>query len=241
MPQFGPASYNPQNSRYEGFPLSGWVTDDFHTWSEWRKARGLGWHTGVDISDGTVDGSPIRAPAPGIVRYIEGNPDNSAGLGYYVTLEHDDHMFTAYCHLMERCPLPQNSRVNRGDVLGRMGHTGVGSGPHLHWMFAATNNGGMSRTEGGLWRALNFITMNPSDAVGPLPPPPPPPPAPVPPPTPGPADGQPAQVYIIKSGDILGRLANDWGCTVDDICRLNSIADPDRVFAGQWLSIPPRR
>ena len=52
MPQFGPASYDPQNSRYEGFPLSGWVTDDFHTHSEWRKSRGLGWHTGVDISAG---------------------------------------------------------------------------------------------------------------------------------------------------------------------------------------------
>ena len=142
---------------------------------------------------------------------------------------------------MERCALPQNSRVNRGDVLGRMGHTGVGSGPHLHWMFAATNNGGMSRTEGGLWRALDFLTMNPSDAVGPLPPPTPPPAAPVPPPVLGPAGGQAPPAYIIKAGESWAGWRMTGVATIDDICRLNSIADPDRIFEGQWLSIPPRR
>ena len=45
-------------------------------------------------------------------------------------------------------------------------------------------------------------------------------------------------VHTIAPGDTLSDLAEGWGVTVEEVARLNGIADPNRVRIGQELIIP---
>jgi hypothetical protein len=83
-------------------------------------------HAGVDFR-GTV-GTPIRAPNAGIVvlaanLYYSGNTvilDH--GLGLYSYLGH-----------MSNFSVKEGDRVQTGEIVGKVGATGVVTGPHLHW------------------------------------------------------------------------------------------------------------
>ena len=41
--------------------------------------------------------------------------------------------------------------------------------------------------------------------------------------------------YIIQSGDTLGKLADKFHVSIEDICKWNNIADPNVINAGQKL------
>lgn len=47
-----------------------------------------------------------------------------------------------------------------------------------------------------------------------------------------------AATYTLQPGDTLGAVARRHGVSVDALARANRIADPNRVFAGQVLTIP---
>jgi LysM repeat protein len=65
-------------------------------------------------------------------------------------------------------------------------------------------------------------------------------PTPAPPsPTAGPP-GEPI-VYKVQSGDSLSSIADKFGVTVDDIVKVNNIANPNEIYAGQELIIPPKK
>ena len=44
--------------------------------------------------------------------------------------------------------------------------------------------------------------------------------------------------YVVKSGDVLGIIAREFGVSVQEIVRANQIEDADRIMAGQILVIP---
>ncbi|WP_206796612.1 LysM peptidoglycan-binding domain-containing protein [Amycolatopsis sp. MtRt-6] len=44
--------------------------------------------------------------------------------------------------------------------------------------------------------------------------------------------------YQIKPGDTLSGIARRFGTTVAALAARNGIADPNRIYAGQWLDIP---
>lgn len=44
-------------------------------------------------------------------------------------------------------------------------------------------------------------------------------------------------VYKVKSGDTLSAIAKRYGVTVADIQKRNNIANPNKIFPGQLLSI----
>lgn len=48
----------------------------------------------------------------------------------------------------------------------------------------------------------------------------------------------PMMQYKIRQGDTLSEIAQRFGTTVDDLARLNNIADPNRIRAGQTIEIP---
>lgn len=48
----------------------------------------------------------------------------------------------------------------------------------------------------------------------------------------------PAGLYIVKAGDTLGTIADNFETTVDEIMALNSIADPNKIEVGQEIIIP---
>ena len=46
------------------------------------------------------------------------------------------------------------------------------------------------------------------------------------------------QEYTIQSGDTLAKIAETFGTTVEALAKLNGIADPDTIFAGDILKLP---
>ena len=45
-------------------------------------------------------------------------------------------------------------------------------------------------------------------------------------------------IYVVQSGDTLGRIAERFGVTVQSIVERNALASPDAIQAGQRLEIP---
>ena len=45
------------------------------------------------------------------------------------------------------------------------------------------------------------------------------------------------EFYIIKWGDTLTSIAKKFGTTVDELCKLNGIQNPDLIFAGNQIRI----
>ena len=92
------------------------------------------YHLGVDI--GASWGSDIYATKAGTVMLA--NEGWNYGLGYCVKIQHDDGTSTVYGH-MSRVIAVTGQRVAQGQVIGKIGSTGVSTGPHLH--FEITENG----------------------------------------------------------------------------------------------------
>lgn len=47
------------------------------------------------------------------------------------------------------------------------------------------------------------------------------------------------QTYVVREGDTLSGIAARFGVAEEAILKANGISDPDRVFVGQELVIPP--
>lgn len=84
-------------------------------------------HMGLDIAVPT--GTPIQAPAAGIVSFV--GPDLFL-TGGTVLLDHGHGLSSSFLHL-SRIDVREGQRIERGEVLGAVGATGRASGPHLHW------------------------------------------------------------------------------------------------------------
>lgn len=88
-------------------------------------------HLGVDLA--APSGTPVRAAAGGSV--VESG--RSGGLGIAVRLTHGDGVTTTYGHLSEIAPgIVEGRTVERGQVIGWVGSTGLATGPHLHYEVA---------------------------------------------------------------------------------------------------------
>jgi murein DD-endopeptidase MepM/ murein hydrolase activator NlpD len=90
-------------------------------------------HTGIDI-DGNK-GDPVRAAADGEVLYT----GSMRGYGQVVIDDHGGDLTTIYAHL-SGIDTVENKKVKMGDKLGRVGSTGVATGPHLHFEVRVNGN-----------------------------------------------------------------------------------------------------
>jgi murein DD-endopeptidase MepM/ murein hydrolase activator NlpD len=91
-------------------------------------------HSGIDIA--APKGTPVYAAADGIIRKSE---FNRSGYGNLIVVEHEKNLSTYYGHLDERNG-QVNQRVKKGDLIGRVGATGMATGPHLHFEVRKGNN-----------------------------------------------------------------------------------------------------
>lgn len=71
-------------------------------------------------------------------------------------------------------------------------------------------------------------------------PPPPEPPQPPPaPPEPPPVGEDGILLYTVQAGDTLFSIAQRFGVSLDDVVEANNIENPDVIYEGQTLTIPP--
>ena len=107
-------------------PRPGRVTSGFGTARTFNGAVQTR-HMGVDFA-GAV-GAPIRVANRGVVALVA--DFYLAGRAVYV--DHGGGLVTGYFH-MSKPLVAAGDTVRRGQVIGRVGHTGRVTGPHLHWV-----------------------------------------------------------------------------------------------------------
>lgn len=100
-------------------------------------------HAGIDLAAPT--GSPVVAALSGRVV----STGNAGGYGLAIELEHDNpRRRTLYAHLSELYVKP-GDRVRQGEVIGRVGSTGLSTGPHLHFELRLPGDGGWVAVDPG--------------------------------------------------------------------------------------------
>ena len=86
-------------------------------------------HMGLDMA--VPAGTPIHAPAAGIVTFAE--PDLIL-TGGTVLIDHGFGLSSSFLH-MSRVDVKIGDRIAVGQVIGAAGMTGRATGPHVHWGF----------------------------------------------------------------------------------------------------------
>jgi len=132
-------------------------------------------HQGVDFA--APVGTPVVAAADGTV--VAAGPRNAYGRA--VELRHPGGTETLYAHLSSFAPgLAPGQQVRQGQLIGRVGSSGLSSGPHLHYETLQDGrpvNPATVRSAGGVRLAgtdlANFqATQRPADAwlsrIGPM-------------------------------------------------------------------------
>lgn len=108
------------------WPHLGKVTSSFAMSRVYNDGRRNGYHGGVDIS-GDV-GMPVSASASGKVVLAT----ELQVRGGTIVLDHGLGVYTAYYHLAV-IQVTEGQVINRGDIIGQVGNTGLSTGAHLHW------------------------------------------------------------------------------------------------------------
>ena len=85
-------------------------------------------HKGTDYA--APKGTPIMTTASGVVEQT----GFTAGNGNFVKVKHDRTYSTQYLH-MSKILVRRGQRVNQGDVIGKVGSTGLATGPHVCYRF----------------------------------------------------------------------------------------------------------
>jgi murein DD-endopeptidase MepM/ murein hydrolase activator NlpD len=109
-----------------GLPVPAAITSQYGTRRSYNGGPYDQFHTGTDFAG--APGSPIYAPAPGVVvftgpLFVRGNA---------TIIDHGWGVFTGYWHQKEIL-VNVGDVVQAGQVIGRIGSTGRVTGPHLHW------------------------------------------------------------------------------------------------------------
>ncbi len=121
-----PSDWTP-SSRFQS-PLAGAYphTSPYGSRRTYEPNPAVSAHEGEDFS--APAGTDVTAPAAGVVvlaepLFVRGNA---------VVLDHGNGVFTGYWHMSELA-VRQGERVEAGQLLGRVGSTGLSTGAHLHW------------------------------------------------------------------------------------------------------------
>lgn len=128
---------------WDGFfvrPAGGPITDVFGSRRSYNGGPATGSHSGVDF--GADAGAPVAAAATGRVAFAGPLPVR----GNMVAIDHGAGVFTGYCHL-SAIGVQAEQDVRAGEEIGKVGSTGLVTGPHLHWEVAV----GGYHVNGLLW------------------------------------------------------------------------------------------
>ena len=107
-------------------PTTGRVTSAFGSRRTYVGGTFANYHEGTDFWG--VTGTPVYAPADGVVAFagpleVHGNA---------VILDHGWGIFSGLYHL-SKIDVTVGQRIAQGQVIGKIGSTGLSTGSHLHW------------------------------------------------------------------------------------------------------------
>ncbi|NMG58979.1 M23 family metallopeptidase [Geitlerinema sp. P-1104] len=88
------------------------------------------YHRGLDYAAPT--GAPVVAAARGRVALVGTVSQGFELHGNSVGIDHGQGVTTIYIHLSQ-IEVQEGQMVDAGEVIGRIGSTGISTGPHLHW------------------------------------------------------------------------------------------------------------
>jgi murein DD-endopeptidase MepM/ murein hydrolase activator NlpD len=109
------------------YPLSDpVVSSEFGTRRSYNGGPANSYHEGFDFD--AREGTPVMAVADGQVAIAE----KLIVRGNAVLLDHGLGVHTGYWHLSE-IDVKVGQKVKAGDVIAKVGGTGLATGPHLHW------------------------------------------------------------------------------------------------------------
>ncbi|BBM89502.1 hypothetical protein COTS27_01204 [Spirochaetota bacterium] len=106
-------------------PLSGILTSSYGIRLHPIKNRML-FHTGIDLA--AAYGHPVRSALAGRVISVS----HQGGYGNRIVIKHALGYQTTYSHL-SRFNVKKGQSIKRGQIIGRIGNSGLSTGPHLHF------------------------------------------------------------------------------------------------------------
>jgi hypothetical protein len=115
------------------WPVDGWIVQGM--WA--------GHPTGIDI--GAYMGDTVRAIRAGTIVFAGGDP--CCQYGYFVVIQHDEGWSSLYGHF-GAITVRVGQQVEQGQPIGRVGTTGVSTGPHVHLEL---------RSSGGVVDPLDYL------------------------------------------------------------------------------------
>lgn len=107
-------------------PTQGWLSSEFSRRRRHPILQVVRPHEGIDVR--APRGTPIQAPAAGTV--IKAGWDG--GYGRSVEIDHGFGVVTRYAHT-SAILVAVGERVQRGQLIARVGSTGLAEAPHLHY------------------------------------------------------------------------------------------------------------
>jgi len=97
--------------------------------------RGMLGHNGIDF--GMPEGTPIRACHDGVV--VRDVDNDNSGAGIYVCIwDTEQHIATYYLHMIRNI-VGLGRLIKKGEIIGYVGSTGIGTGAHLHFGIVETD------------------------------------------------------------------------------------------------------
>ena len=84
-------------------------------------------HDGIDFT--ATRGTEVYATGDGVVEEVQ---YSGRGYGNYILVNHHFGYKTRYAHL-QKANVKKGQHVKRGEVIGKVGSTGLSTGPHLHY------------------------------------------------------------------------------------------------------------
>tara|TARA_Y100000389_G_C17468006_1_gene527491 strand:- start:5625 stop:6440 length:816 start_codon:yes stop_codon:yes gene_type:complete len=127
-----------KNEKYQKYPdykfinpVEGTVTGVYGTERYYNGKKGS-FHNGHDIAAKT--GTSIKAPSGGKI-ILTGNYYYN---GKFVMINHGNNLISIFLH-MNNISVKKDTIVNKGQIIGTVGNTGLSSGSHLHWSVLLNN------------------------------------------------------------------------------------------------------